>query len=111
VNSFRATYDRYRPAAKLSFAGRERTAALAAEEELDTLWDEASRMMPPIASLGQVYLTSRHRAFFLHAVARQAVWPDEEEERASWTPCEFLLGRALARVQAEARRNSGSARS
>jgi len=73
-----AIYDRYRAAVGLALTARgDQATAAAAEDELDTAWDRASRMMPPLTPLVQVTRTARHRAFFLHLVARQAVWPDE----------------------------------
>src|SRR5713226_2099992 len=111
-DSWYATYDRYRAALTRALTRRgDKAAALAAEDEFDAAWDRASRALPPASSLGQVCLTSRARAFFLHAVGRQAVWPDEKEERATRMVGEFLLGRALARVEAAAGRYSPAVQS
>jgi hypothetical protein len=77
---FHRVYEDYRAALTLAHTrgGRvDRAVALEREELLDAAWDRLSRMLPPLADVGRVYLTSRRIHFLLHSVARQAVWQDE----------------------------------
>jgi hypothetical protein len=79
MTPFESTYDRYRLATQRHLTGigdRAEADALERQDELDAAWDRLSRAMPPVGVIGRV---TRRPHFFLHAVARQAVWPDEAD--------------------------------
>jgi hypothetical protein len=76
---FHRVYEDYRAALTLAHTrgGRvDRAVALEREELLDAAWDRLSRMVPPLTSIGALCFTRRRLHYFLHAVGRQAVWPE-----------------------------------
>jgi hypothetical protein len=81
---FALAYARYAAAvaAELTRTAADRDDAPNAQDALDAAWDRASRQLPPVAAIGRVHLTHRRGFFLLHAVARQATWPDESDQVA-----------------------------
>jgi hypothetical protein len=83
--SFHEVYEDYRAALALALTSRggktARAVALEREDMLDAAWDRLSRAVPPLTALGQLCFTRKRIHFFLHAVGRQAVWPEEEGSR------------------------------
>ena len=83
-DTFRDCYEDYRDALRqaMPVGGKAWQAAEATGDQFDAAWDRASRALPPLTTLGQVALAPGRGAFLLHAIARQAVWPEESLEPA-----------------------------
>jgi hypothetical protein len=80
---FHAIYDDYRAALTIALTRGDRVSkavALEREDQLDAAWDRLSRTVPPLTDVGQLCFTRKRIHFFLHAVGRQAVWPEEGED-------------------------------